>query len=282
VTHDRFEEMLARRSELTAAEEARLQAHLEGCSRCRETAAAYQQQTRLLRSLPGVEPPTSLRAGVLAGIHTLPPRRSWWSLRPALLLGPVAAVLLLAGVLALHAMSTGNRSTTTAAPPVPTSAPRPHPGPQSPGTGKLSAASSNPAHRSHPARHSPPAQRPVVAAPTALPPAQTGPGLALGPVPTQLPGNPPAGPVQAPPPSSRSSAARSSSPRPVKVVAPRPLPTSPPAARPPVVVAPARPTPIPAPTVVPPTDSPITASGPSTPPSPQPFLTPTPTATALP
>jgi hypothetical protein len=90
--HERFREMLARRSELPSQDEALLREHLDDCPDCRETATAYSRQTALLRSLPVADPPPALRAAVLSGIRG---RRvlSFWR-GPAVALAPVAAALL--------------------------------------------------------------------------------------------------------------------------------------------------------------------------------------------
>jgi hypothetical protein len=96
--HDRFSEMLARRSELSAKEEAQLREHLGDCPDCRETAADYSRQTALLRSLPVVDPPPALRTSVLSGIPRYSPPAFWR--RPSTVFAPLAAALLLvAGVL---------------------------------------------------------------------------------------------------------------------------------------------------------------------------------------
>ena len=58
--HDQFEELLARRSELSPAEEARLEEHLRDCPECRATAEAYARQTALLRAMPLADPPPAL------------------------------------------------------------------------------------------------------------------------------------------------------------------------------------------------------------------------------
>jgi hypothetical protein len=98
--HERFREMLARRSELPSQEEELLREHLDDCPDCRETATAYSRQTALLRSLPVADPPPALRAAVLSGIHG---RRvlSFWR-RPAVALAPVAARAILPSKVRSH------------------------------------------------------------------------------------------------------------------------------------------------------------------------------------
>jgi anti-sigma factor RsiW len=62
--HERWTELLARRAELTGAEEAELLAHLAACPACRQTAAEFEQTAALLRMLPHPEPPPELRRKV--------------------------------------------------------------------------------------------------------------------------------------------------------------------------------------------------------------------------
>lgn len=93
--HRRFHEMLARRHELTPADERRLRQHLEGCSACRETAAAYEHQWRLLQSLSPLEIPPTLRTAVLDRIHATPSSVVPWYRRRASLMAPLGAMALL-------------------------------------------------------------------------------------------------------------------------------------------------------------------------------------------
>lgn len=95
-SHRRFREMLARRAELTPNDERRLRAHLEGCPECRATAAAYEQQLRLLRSLPVLPTPPSLRSSVLNRVHATPPPAAPWYRRRPSLMPPLAAAAVLA------------------------------------------------------------------------------------------------------------------------------------------------------------------------------------------
>jgi hypothetical protein len=97
-SHRTFRQMLARRAELTPADERRLRVHLEGCPECRETATAYAQQLRLLRSLPTLSTPPTLRTSVLKRIHTVPQHTAPWYRRRPALLPPLAAAMVLAVV----------------------------------------------------------------------------------------------------------------------------------------------------------------------------------------
>lgn len=95
-SHRHFREMLARRAELTPNDERRLRAHLEGCAECRAKAAAYEQQLRLLRSLPTLTTPPTLRTSVLKRIHATPPAAVPWYRRRPGLMPPLAAAAVLA------------------------------------------------------------------------------------------------------------------------------------------------------------------------------------------
>lgn len=67
-SHASFQHMLARRDRLTADEEIRLALHLEQCSDCRERASAWDHQITFLRSFRRENPPSELRAHVLAAV----------------------------------------------------------------------------------------------------------------------------------------------------------------------------------------------------------------------
>jgi hypothetical protein len=292
VTHAPFEEMLARRGELAPVEEERLQEHLAGCPQCRATAAAFQQQTRLLRGLQPIEPPAALRAGVLAGIREAPPRR-WWAVRPRLpslprssvLLGPAAAALLLVGASALHDLVPAGSAVTSSAPPLPTSVPaatlpaaagsnsdRHHSSPQSKPTHVVTT---------HPPRHATgPKEAPAAPVPTSIP-VESAPNIALGPPPTAGPPTTAESPVQRQ--SAPAATSQPPSPQPARATSPHPVPTSVPS-KPPVAVAPVRPTVVPVvPTAAPTAVSTITTADP---PvilvTAQPYATPSPTVTAQP
>ncbi|MGH2444185.1 MAG: anti-sigma factor family protein, partial [Chloroflexota bacterium] len=126
--HERFEEMLARRSELTATEEAELSGHVDSCSVCSITAREYDRQHQLLHSLTSVEPPAALRSGVLDRIST-PRAAPFWKRRSLwLLAAPLAAALIVAIALSANLRgSTGNRSNVAggSTPPAPRLTPKP-------------------------------------------------------------------------------------------------------------------------------------------------------------
>lgn len=99
--HAHFREMLARRPELSPAENERLNEHLATCPDCRQTSDAYARQSALLRSLPIVAPPASLRAGVLRRVPESTPAAGRWTWqRPLLAVAPLIAALLVVAALA--------------------------------------------------------------------------------------------------------------------------------------------------------------------------------------
>jgi hypothetical protein len=76
--HEPFEELISAslHGDLTADEDRRLNAHLDGCAQCRDTLAAYSDQRRMLAGLRHVAPPRDLGARVRAGVESgsIP----WW------------------------------------------------------------------------------------------------------------------------------------------------------------------------------------------------------------
>lgn len=99
--HVRVQRMLARRSELDAADRAWLQHHVNGCEACAARAQAYARQSSLLQAIPTPEPPAHLQHVVLARarleqVHKRRNVRGGWFSAPASL----AALLLLTWVFA--------------------------------------------------------------------------------------------------------------------------------------------------------------------------------------
>ncbi len=132
--HSRFRDMLARRSELSPADELQLRGHLNRCDSCRQTAEAYSAQTELLRSLPVAIPPYSLRHNVLEATRRAPKTPAWRRGVGTWVLVPTAAVVLVLGVAlaAIHQLTSTHPMKRALAfpPPTPTlssSTPAPHP-----------------------------------------------------------------------------------------------------------------------------------------------------------
>jgi hypothetical protein len=94
--HDRFLEMLARRRELSDSEEHLLRQHLTECEQCWRLAESFQDQAAVIKSLPALASPSSLRPRVLAAARQVPPHHRQWQRRPALLLAPLAVACLIA------------------------------------------------------------------------------------------------------------------------------------------------------------------------------------------
>jgi anti-sigma factor RsiW len=69
IAHKWFQELLARRPELTADEETSLRAHLQDCPACQRVAVAFALDAALLRSLPRPEPPAAIRQAVWARVR---------------------------------------------------------------------------------------------------------------------------------------------------------------------------------------------------------------------
>lgn len=107
--HDAMQQLLARRSELGEAEDARLRSHLRGCSDCRERAEEYASQDLILGTLAEGRPPVGLRAAVLSRVDARPQRRylAGRRLLSSRLVAPLSlacmALLLVLGWVALRA-----------------------------------------------------------------------------------------------------------------------------------------------------------------------------------
>lgn len=93
--HDAFDELISASlsEDLTAAERQRLDTHLAGCSSCRATLTAYQDQRMAIAGLRHQPAPRDLDARVRTGIErgrlATPP---WWR-RPAIIFGGVGGGL---------------------------------------------------------------------------------------------------------------------------------------------------------------------------------------------
>ena len=101
--HPDYEELISAslRGDLTDAERRRLDTHLDGCSACRDTLAAFAEQRRIMGGLRHVPPPRDLGARVRAGIERRAPvgRVPWWRRPPAILAGVGGGLAVAAGAL---------------------------------------------------------------------------------------------------------------------------------------------------------------------------------------
>lgn len=109
MAEDRFEELLGSYvlGELTVEEERKLERHLEECSGCRNEMDRVRQTHDHLRELAASEPPTELKARVLAQVISETPAHSsggWW------FWGSAAALLVVAvlGIGALQVLTSGS------------------------------------------------------------------------------------------------------------------------------------------------------------------------------
>jgi hypothetical protein len=72
MSHATYQELLARRHELSPSDEATMRRHLDGCAECREIATEYDAQYTALRTLALDGPPQGLRAAILTTAGTQP------------------------------------------------------------------------------------------------------------------------------------------------------------------------------------------------------------------
>ena len=99
--HEPFEELISAslHGDLTDDERRSLDAHLDGCERCRQTLAAFSDQRRIVAGLRHLAPPRDLlartRAGVEAGASAVP----WWRRPPAIFAGVGGGLAVVAGAL---------------------------------------------------------------------------------------------------------------------------------------------------------------------------------------
>ena len=99
--HEPFEELISAslHDDLTDEERRSLDAHLDGCERCRQTLAAFSEQRRIVAGLRHLAPPRDLlartRAGVASGAVTQP----WWRRPPAIFAGVGGGLAVVAGAL---------------------------------------------------------------------------------------------------------------------------------------------------------------------------------------
>lgn len=100
--HEAMEELISAslNGELNEAERQRLDVHLDGCARCRQTLAAFAEQRRVVAGLRHMAPPRDLGARVRAGIEagrlaSVP----WWRRPVAIFTAIGGSLAAVAGVL---------------------------------------------------------------------------------------------------------------------------------------------------------------------------------------
>jgi hypothetical protein len=108
--HDRYEELISASlsGDLSAAEQAALEAHLHDCAICRATMSAFGEQRRMVGGLRHVQPPRDLNArvrGAIAAGAAIP----WWRRPVAIVAGITGGAAVVAGaLLALVVMNSDN------------------------------------------------------------------------------------------------------------------------------------------------------------------------------
>ncbi|MGI8998731.1 MAG: zf-HC2 domain-containing protein [Candidatus Limnocylindria bacterium] len=85
--HESFQELISAslNGDLTVTERQRLDSHLDSCSYCRDTLAAFSEQRRIMSGLRHVGPPRDLGARVRAGIERGRFKPTPWWRRPAVM-----------------------------------------------------------------------------------------------------------------------------------------------------------------------------------------------------
>ena len=99
--HEPFEELISAslHGDLTGEERRALDAHLDGCERCRETLAAFSDQRRIVAGLRHLAPPRDLEARVRTGVEAVAASRPWWRRPPAIFAGVGGGLAVVAGAL---------------------------------------------------------------------------------------------------------------------------------------------------------------------------------------
>lgn len=99
--HEPFEELISAslHGDLTADERRVLDAHLDGCGRCRQTLAAFSDQRRIVAGLRHLAPPRDLLARTRAGIEAGAAAQPWWRRPPAIFAGVGGSLAVVAGAL---------------------------------------------------------------------------------------------------------------------------------------------------------------------------------------
>lgn len=99
--HEAIEELISAslHGDVTADERRRLNAHLDGCDRCRDVLAAFSDQRRIVASLRHVTPPLDLSARVRTGVQAAGTGQPWWRRPAAIFAGVGGSLAVVAGAL---------------------------------------------------------------------------------------------------------------------------------------------------------------------------------------
>lgn len=108
--HEAFEELISAslHGDLTDDERRSLDAHLDGCDRCRETLAAFSDQRRIVAGLRHVAPPRDLDARIRTAVATAGASTPWWRRPAAIFAGVGGGLAVLAGALLALVMLNGS------------------------------------------------------------------------------------------------------------------------------------------------------------------------------
>jgi anti-sigma factor RsiW len=120
--HEPFEELISAslHGDLSADERRRLDAHLDGCDRCRATLAAFAEQRRIVAGLRHLAPPRDLGARVRAGVEGSGVGLPWWRRPIAIFTGVGGGLAVVAGALLALVMLNGTDEPQVAQEPSPT------------------------------------------------------------------------------------------------------------------------------------------------------------------
>ena len=159
--HEQFEEQISASlsGDLSAPEQADLEAHLRDCAMCRQTLSAFTEQRRMVGGLRHVEPPRDLQARVRGGIaagSALP----WWRRPIGIVAGVTGGAAVVAGALLALVVMNGDE------PPVGLGSPSPSSSVQASASASADAATPEPSSTATP--DATPSQHPNPTPPAAI------------------------------------------------------------------------------------------------------------------
>jgi len=164
--HEAFEELISAslHGDLTDDERRSLDAHLDGCERCRETLAAFSDQRRIVSGLRHLAPPRDLLARVRTGGEVRDTAQAWWRRPPVIFAGVGGGLAVVAGALLALVILNGSPDEAPVGMPSAT--------PQAPGASESAASAT---------------VTPATPAPTTSPVASAAPSASVAPAPTATP-----------------------------------------------------------------------------------------------